>query len=66
MANRGFCISRSWKTNKWGSILNKIALTSSTYVIWTERKESLGIRGFRIVPEFAEILLVDDLREPWT
>jgi hypothetical protein len=42
-----------------------ISLTSSPYVLWTKRKESLGIRGL-LHSEFPEILLhqsMDELRE---
>ena len=37
-------------------ISKRISLTSSTYVLWTERKESREIRGFSH-SEFAKILL---------
>ena len=56
--NHGFCISRSWKTNKWGYIKNNIIEKFNVGPvdgIGTERKESLGIRGL-LHCEFAEIL----------
>jgi hypothetical protein len=43
-------------------ISKRISLTSATYVLWTERKESLGIRGLSH-SEFAEILLHQSMDE---
>lgn len=47
-------------------VLKRISLRTSTFVLWTERKESLGIRGLSN-SEFAEILLhqsdMDELRQ---
>jgi hypothetical protein len=46
-------------------ISKRISLTSSTYVLWTERKESMGIQELSH-SQFAEILLhqsMDELRE---
>ena len=46
--------------------VKRISLRTSTFVLWAERKESLGIRGLSN-SEFAEILLhqssMDELRE---
>jgi hypothetical protein len=49
-------------------ISKRISLTSSTYILWTERKKSLRIRVLSGLShsEFAEILLhqsMDELRE---
>ena len=44
--NHGFCISRSWKTRKWGYIQKNIVdkfNVGSLDGIWTERKESPGL-----------------------